>query len=176
MNEDFSKTIIKSKTDEWYSPENVVEMIVPYLISNNFKNIWCPFDTEKSNFVKVLHKHGFNVTHSHIQEGKDFFDQDLPKEIDCIVSNPPFSKRDSIIQKLYSHNKPFAMVINFNGLFDNRKRFEMFSKNGIQLLIPKGRMKFFQEDGLIKNSPNIQSIYVCYKVLNHSLEFSSSEF
>ena len=62
-----------------------------------------------------------------------------------------------------------------NGLFDNKKRFEMFKNNQVELLIPKGRMKFIHNYDIL-NAPNFQSIYVCSKVLNKQIVFSDYEF
>ena len=59
--------------DEYYTLEKSVEMIIPHLKSKGFKTIWCPFDTSESNFVKILKKE-FNVIHSHIFTGEDFFE------------------------------------------------------------------------------------------------------
>nr|DAK43963.1 MAG TPA: adenine-specific methyltransferase [Caudoviricetes sp.] len=42
--------------------------------------------------------------------------------MDCIVSNPPFSKRDNIFLRLYELGLPFAMIMNNNGLFDSKAR------------------------------------------------------
>ena len=39
-------------TDEWYTPKNAVEMILPYV--KNYKTIWCPFDKPYSEYVKVF--------------------------------------------------------------------------------------------------------------------------
>lgn len=39
-------------TDEWYTPKNAVEMILPYVKS--YKTIWCPFDKPHSEYVKVF--------------------------------------------------------------------------------------------------------------------------
>lgn len=38
--------------DECYTPRYVVEEILPYIPKD--KTIWCPFDTESSELVKVL--------------------------------------------------------------------------------------------------------------------------
>ena len=78
-----------------------------------FDKVLCPFDIEDSEFVKVLRNEGFVVEFSHIWEGKDFFDIDNV-DVDCIVSNPLFSKRQSVFEKLYELGKPFAMIINMN--------------------------------------------------------------
>ena len=87
---------------------------------------------------------------SHIWEGKDFFDIDNI-DVDCIVSNPPFSKRQSVFEKLYELGKPFAMIINMNGLFDAKSRWQLFSEHKFELLIPKGRIKFSEEQELMND-------------------------
>ena len=158
MSENFSMQIKHSNTDEWYTPEQCVEYIVPYLKA--FHKILCPFDKAESNFVKVLTKNGFDVTYSHIETGRDFFDIDNLSDYDAVVSNPPFSKRESILERLYEAKVPFALILNFNGLFDSKKRWTLFRDNGVELLIPCGRMHFFNEE-CQGNSPNFQSVYVC---------------
>ena len=61
--------------------------------------------------------------------------------------------------------------MNFNGLFDSKNRFEIFKNNDFELLIPSGRMSFFDESYTQQNSPNFQSIYVCNGILNKQIEF-----
>lgn len=173
----FSEQIKKSVGgDEYYSPENAVEMILPVLRKHRFKKIWCPFDTAESNFVKLLSKE-FEVIHGHIATGQDFFSYTTPpSDVECVISNPPFSKRDGIFKKLYEWNIPFALIMNMNGIFDSKKRYEIFKDRQVEFLVPKGRMKFFMPDGDSKNSPNFQSIYICSQMLDRQIVFSESEF
>ncbi|WP_438477330.1 hypothetical protein [Streptococcus pluranimalium] len=170
---EFSKLIKTSKGDEYYTPDYAVEVILPYI--KKFKKIWCPFDKEHSEFVRLLKENGNEVVFGHIETGQDFFDQPLPEGVDCVVSNPPFSKRQAIFERLYELNVPFALIINMNGLFDAKTRWELFSRNKVELLIPKGRMSFFTNDGYGNNNPNFQSIYVCSNVLNNQLMFCDME-
>lgn len=166
----FSQQIKTSKSDEYYTPRYAVEIILPYL--EKFEHIWCPFDKEHSEFVKALQERGKKVTFGHIDTGQDFFSYDkAPGGVDCIVSNPPFSKRDKVFLRLYELGLPFAMIMNNNGLFDSKARYELFKKNNFELLIPKGRMRFFDETMEVKNSPNFQSIYVCNGILPQTIEF-----
>ena len=171
MNE-FSKLVKTSGTDEWYTAEKDVEIIVPYLKRGGYKKILCPFDKKDSAFVKVLSKNGFDVNSSHIEEGTDFFDIDNLCEYDAVVSNPPFSKRDKVFEKLFESEVPFAMIMNFNGLFDSKKRWQLFKENDFEMLVPKGRMKFFNSgiDGET-SSPPFQSIYVCRGIGEKQIEF-----
>lgn len=149
-------------------------MIVPYLKNSNYKTIWCPFDKENSNFVKILRDEGFKVNYGHIETGQDFFNYSSPQG-DIVVSNPPFSKRTEIFERLYQIGVPFALVMNFNGLFDSKKRYELFKNQEVEFLIPKGRMKFIN-NLLVKNSPNFQSIYICSKLLSKQIVFADFEF
>lgn len=70
----FSQQIKQSNTDEWYTTEESVRLIIPSLRRGGYKRILCPFDKPESNFVKVLIEQGFEVTYGHIETGQDFFD------------------------------------------------------------------------------------------------------
>ena len=63
-----------SNNDEFYTPKYAVTPIVEHLKKRQYKNIWSPFDMEHSLYVKVLRQEGFNVTPTHINDGKNFFD------------------------------------------------------------------------------------------------------
>lgn len=170
----FSQQIKTSKSDEYYTPRYAVEIILPYI--EKFNHIWCPFDKEHSEFVKALQEKGKKVTFGHIETGQDFFEyENAPKGVECVISNPPFSKRDAVFRRMYELELPFALIMNNNGLFDSKTRFELFKKNNFELLIPKGRMRFFDETMEAKNSPNFQSIYVCNGILEKQIEFCNME-
>ena len=137
--------------------------------------MWCPFDKADSNFVKTFEANGLTVKYGHIETGQDFFTYTEP-QAEIIVSNPPFSKRDKIFERLYEWDIPFALIINFNGLFDSKKRAELFRQHRVEMLVPKGRMKFFHRDKGVLNSPNFQSIYVCNHLLNEQIVFDETSF
>lgn len=171
----FSQQIKKSNTDEWFTMENDVSIILPYLLKNGYKKILCPFDTADSNFVKVLRREGLTVSYSHIQTGIDFFEIHNFDDYDAVVSNPPFSKRQKIFERLFEVKIPFALIMDFNGLFDSKARWRLFKNNKFELLIPCGRMHFLDENKNEKNSPNFQSIYVCHNMLHSQIVFPDSE-
>ena len=99
-----------------------------------------------------------------------FFEIDNLTDFDAVVSNPPFSKRQQILETLFRYDVPFAMIMNFNGLFDSKSRWQLFKDNKVELLVPCGRMHFFNDD-CKSNSPNFQSIYVCNKMLPDQITF-----
>ena len=166
-----SKT--QSGTDEWYTTRESVNLIVPYLKMGGVRRVLCPFDKAESNFVRVLTEQGFDVTYSHIDTGTDFFEINNLNDYDAIVSNPPFSKREQILPRLFESNVPFAMILNFNGLFDSNTRWHLFKDNEFELLIPNGRMGFFG-DNYVTSQPSHQSIYVCRGILPKQIVFNGN--
>ena len=170
----FSTMIKQSNTDEWYTPPEPVRMLVPYLERNGYRKILCPFDKAESNYVKILRECGLDVEHSHIDDGVDFFDIENLTDYDAIVSNPPFSKRQKILERLFGSGAPFAMLMNFNGLFDSKARWTLFRDNGFELLVPLGRIHFFN-DTCPGNSPNFQSVYVCHGMSDKQIDFINGE-
>lgn len=169
MNIEITKA--KGRSDEWYTPAFRVETIDKYL--PKMYTVWCPFDTSESYFVKILGEKR-KVIYSHIDDGQDFFTYTPDEPYDCIVSNPPYSLRDDIYKRLFSIGKPFAMLMNFSGIFDSKKRYDLFSKNGVQLLIPQGRTKFFNDysNPVSHATPAFQTVYVCWRLLDRDIVFA----
>lgn len=102
----------KGNGDEYYTPAYIVEILVPHLLKDDsIQTIWCPFDKEYSEFVKVLRNHGFKVVHTHIDNGQDFLTYEPEFEFDAIVSNPPFSIKNKVFEKTISYGKKWALLM-----------------------------------------------------------------
>lgn len=97
--------------DEYYTPDYVVEILVPYLKNKNIKKIWCPCDKETSEYVRVFKNNGFDVIYSHIDNGQDFLNYIPDEDYDCIITNPPFSIKNKILERCIELNKPFAILL-----------------------------------------------------------------
>ena len=152
----------KGKNDECYTPINAVIPILEFAEAFRGKIIWCPFDTEKSNFVKILISHGYNVVHSHINEGKNFYNYE-PSEWDLIISNPPFSNKRKIFERCMSFNKPFALIMT-NVWLNDSAPFNVLGEE-MQLLVLKQRINFIDENGRDMGRPSFGSSYYCRKFL-----------
>lgn len=153
--------------DERYTPSYAVKPLLEFIPSE--KIIWCPFDKECSAFVNVFKKSGYNVIHSHIDYGQDFFCYE-PKKWDIMASNPPFSKKDAILRRAYELNKPFALLLPANSI-QGKTRFEIF-KNDIQMLCFDQRIGFMDSDHMDKplEGTSFGSAYFCRKLLPTKLE------
>lgn len=99
--------------DELYTPSYAVEPLVKYLPKG--KTIWECTDFGESQITKVLKDNGYNVVSTH---KKDFdFLKDSPDfEWDMIVTNPPYTLKDEFLERAYSYNKPFAMLLPITAL------------------------------------------------------------
>ena len=118
--------------DEYYTPNYAILPLLKYLKPNS--TIWCPFDTKDSNYVKLFEKSGFKVYHSHISEGADFFNTDPPLNVDYVISNPPYSLKNEVFNRLFILGIPFAMLVGGVGMFESQFRFKMFSSNKFEIM------------------------------------------
>lgn len=161
--------IANSKNDEFYTPVQAITPIIKYLKQHS--KIWCPFDTEQSNFVKLLKEQGFEVVYTHIQNNEDFFNLDV--DCDYIISNPPYSLKTEVLDRLFNLNKPFAMLVGVVGLFESKKRFNMFKNNNFEIMYFDKRISYFKDYQEQKPSlnPPFSSVYVCHNVLDKPIVF-----
>lgn len=159
-----------SGNDEFYTPKYAVEPILKYLDKDSI--VWCPFDTEQSNFVKMIKEKGIKVISSHLEMGIDFFNCDIP---DCthIISNPPYSLKNEVFERLFAIKKPFAMLVGVVGLFESQKRFDMFKNNNFEIMYLNRRVSYFKDFADEKPSlnPPFSSVYLCSNVLKEKIVF-----
>ena len=154
----------KGKNDECYTPIEGVLPILKYIPKD--KIIWCPFDTEESHFVKEISKTN-KVIKSHIGEGKDFFEYE-PEEWDILISNPPFTRKLEVLERLYKLNKPFAMILGLP-ILNYQEIGNFFLDKELQLLIVDKKVSF---DG---NTASFNNSYFCHKMLSRDIIFEHLE-
>lgn len=157
-----SKKVLYSNgnNDECYTPAYAVEAILEFIPKDTI--IWCPFDKKESEFVKQISKTN-KVIHSHIDEGKDFFDYE-PEKWDIIISNPPFTNKRQFFERALSFNKPFAMIMTNTWLNDSAPK-QLFKEKDLQLLMFDKRMKFISPDGRDNNKITFSSSFYCWNFL-----------
>ena len=146
--------------DECYTPDYGVEPILKYIPEGDI--VWCPFDTEDSQFVIQISKQN-EVVRSHIDTGQDFFDYG-PHAWDIIVSNPPFTNKRKFFERALSFNKPFAMIMTNTWLNDSAPK-QLFKDKDLQLLMFDKRMKFVSPDGRNNDKITFSSSYYCWNFL-----------
>ena len=145
------------KHDSYMTPKYAWENIKHLIPKDSV--IWEPFygDGTSGIFFEEL---GFNVIH----RNEDFFDNNHG---DIIVSNPPYSMKKRVFEKLKELDKPFIMLVPMATL--NSKYFRELFADQIQIIVPKKRIHFLKEvDGVVdpnqKNGCPFDTWYFCYKM------------
>ena len=152
--------------DEYYTPPILVKPIIKYIKPGS--TIWCPFDTEDSEFVILLKEAGFNVLYSHIWYGQDFFNYEPKEKYDYIISNPPFTRKLEVFKRLYELNKPFAMICGLP-ILNYQEVGSFFLDKELQLLIFDKKISF---DG---NTASFNNSYFCKGILPRDIIFEHLE-
>lgn len=157
-----------SGNDEFYTPEYAVTPILEYIKPQS--KIWCPFDTEESKFVSLLGKQS-TVINTHLDMEIDFFD--VYYECDYIISNPPYSKKFEVFERLFELNKPFAMLVGVAGLFESQKRYNLFKNNDFEIMYFNKRISYFKNYGDDKPylNPPFSSVYITKNMLPNRIIF-----
>ena len=155
-------------SDEVYTPDYAVKPILKFLKPGSV--IWCPFDTENSEYVKIFKEAGYKVIYSHIDNGQNFFEFEPKEDYDVIISNPPFSIKDDILRRLNELDKPYAMLMPLPAL-QGQKRFKYLK--GSQALIFDKRINYFKDYKTkeIQKGISFASIYICKDFLPKDLIF-----
>ena len=162
--------IAGSQNDEFYTPEYAVTPILEFIPKD--ATVWCPFDTNESHFVKMLVRAGWTVVATHISDGHDFFNYE-PSEYSVIVSNPPYSLKNEVFERLFALGKPFAMLVGVVGLFESQKRFSLFKDNKWEILYLNRRVAFFKsfEEQEPSLNPPFSSAYITSGLLPEKVMF-----
>lgn len=167
LNEGYLKAKTTKESDETYTPAYAIKPILKYIPKD--KIVWCPFDTQESEYVKLIKKNGNTVIFSHINEGKDFFSYE-PEKYDCIVSNPPFSLKDKVLKRLYELDMPYAILLPIPSL-QGQKRFP-YIKDCEALIFDK-RINYYKDYKTkeVQKGVSFGSFYLCRKMLPERLIF-----
>ena len=154
----------KGSNDENYTPRYAVEPLLKYIPKD--KVIWCPFDTETSEFVKVFTENGYKVIWSHIATGQDFYNYEPDEHWDIMVSNPPFTTKKEIFKRALSFGKPISLLMTMTWLNDAGSKVVFREANrDMQLLMFDNRIKFNNPFGIPNDKITFSSGYYCSDIL-----------
>ena len=131
------KLLNPGHTDEMYTPAYALDPLIPFLPKSRWENIGLcvcePYPGPSRHMVNALKERGFCVV-------------EHPHEAEMIITNPPYSKKDEILQECYDYGIPFALLLPLTAL-EGKKRGAMYREHGIQLIIPNRRVNFITPNG-----------------------------
>ena len=125
-------------------------------------------------FVKMLRGAGHKVIATHLDGGHDFFKTTPPQgAVDYVISNPPYSCKGEVLNRLFELDIPFAMLVGVVGLFESQKRFDMFKNNDFEIMYVNKRIAYFKsyDDEKPSLNPPFSSVYVCHNMLPKQIVF-----
>ena len=146
-------------TDEWYTTQDVVDMAIKILSPAANSIIMCPFDTDKSLFVKTLKEAGHTVIYS----VRDFVGS-KHYEFDYVVTNPPFSIKDNVIETVFAYGKRTVLVLPLDSLSGLKRRRLYQNHEFPQIYMPSRRYSYMDENYVKRSGSNFASIIM---TLNH---------
>ena len=151
-----------SRTDEWYTETETVKKCYQLLNPKPGSVILCPFDTEKSEFVKI----GQSMGHTIIFGINDFIEGDLYR-CDYICTNPPFSLKDKVIEKCFEYGVETMLVMPLD-VMGGIKRRKLYQRYGFpRIWMPIRRIAYFDSNWVRRPASNFHSILLH---LNHGRE------
>lgn len=158
----------KIDKDHIATPKYIVERIFDLIDIKSFSRIWFPFDNYDSEFKLKADRLGLNytATHKFDNEKNDFFTTQPPKDCDLMISNPPFSLQNKILERTFKFIddgliKSFALLLPLSTL-ETPFRANMYEKykDKLSIVIFKHRVKFKGH----KKDFNKALCWICYNI------------
>jgi hypothetical protein len=148
-------------SDEWYTDQLTVDKCLYLLQPTNGSTVMCPFDSEKSLFVKTLLSRGHKV----IYEVTDYLETDY--SYDFSVTNPPFSIKNKVIEKVLQSGKRSVLVLPLDSV-GGVKRHSLYKQYEYpQIYIPVKRIPYFDKSWKKREGSNFHSVIM---IFNHNEE------
>jgi len=148
-------------SDEWHTSQETVTLAIALLDPKPQSVILCPFDSDNSLFVKTLKEYGYKV----LNGMNDFLE--INYECDYIITNPPFSIKDKVIQRVYDYGVKSLLILPIDAL-GGVKRHQMYKANGHPVIyMPTRRIAYYDELGQIRKGSSFHSIMM---IFNHGQE------
>ena len=153
----------KKRDDEFYTQYKTVEkMLLPFLSNIRNLKVCCAFDSYDSAFCEYMRKNSISYTYTSSRFGTPEWDE-IVVDSDIVITNPPFSIFNSIIQHLASINKDFILIAPVNSLiYQNVFR---LIKSGLVQVNHLGTTEFLRPD---KNTVRLSNCVILSTIsLNH---------
>ena len=149
-------------SDEWHTTADVVNKIIELLMPKGV--ICCPFDTVSSQFVQQGANYGkllFGM--------RDWLNVDY--EYDYLMTNPPFSMKNQVIERVLKNGKPSALILPLDSL-GGVKRHRLFSEYSYPAVyVPMRRLSYYDEKGNRRTNANFHSIIALFNTNHKGLMF-----
>jgi hypothetical protein len=146
--------------DDYCTPPETWYNIAEYLPKGYGVEVWESFYNPDSTSAETLRDLGCKV----VCEDVDFVNHKLGTHI---VTNPPFSCKEAVFNRLAELDMPFIVLIPSHSMC--ARYIKRHFKNKLQIIIPNTRLHYMKKDKetgerfTLKRTP-FDSVYMCYKM------------
>jgi hypothetical protein len=147
-------------SDEWYTDAETAKLAISLLAMPNKSSVMLPFDGELSQFRIQLEAAGHLVTYGI----RDWLQAEY--EYDYLITNPPFSLKDKVIEKVLKSGKKSTLILPLDSL-GGVKRHQMYREYGYpHIYIPTRRIAYFDEYGIKRQGASFHSVIMTFNADN----------
>lgn len=151
-------------SDEWFTDQHTVDLVVKLLQPEGL--ICCPFDSDASLFVKTAQS-----ISKCIYGMDDWLEGEY--EYDCLMTNPPFSIKTQVIEKVAKDGKPAALVLPLDSI-GGVARHKIYEKYGYPAVyMPSGRIAYINQQGIKQKGSNFFSVILLFHTNREGLLWES---
>ena len=153
-------------SDEWFTSEEIVELVINLLNPSGI--ICCPFDSQESQFVKQSQRIGQTIYGM-----RDWLENEY--KYDYLMTNPPFSIKDAVIEKVAQSKRPSALVLPLDSL-GGVKRHSIYGNYGYPAIyIPTRRIDYFDNTWQLRKGSNFHSVIMLFNTNREGIIWESKK-
>lgn len=160
----------RSEFDFYPTPANVTKALLSTVNWDRGLKVWEPA-CGQGDMVYVLRSHFDDVIDTDIQSGTDFLDPGVDRNVDAIITNPPFSLAPEFIEKAIY--KPYAAMLVKAHFWHAAKRTRLFNlRPPSKILALTWRPQFSPDREMAKKaSPTMDFIWTVWEPENRGTEY-----
>jgi hypothetical protein len=96
--------------------------------------------------VRALAERHFQVIGSDLRDGRNFLTWRPDEPWDCLLTNPPYTAKQSFLERAYALGRPFALLLPLTAL-ETRRRQRLFARHGLEVIFLPHRIRFLTPSG-----------------------------
>ena len=153
-------------SDEWFTDKDTVELISDLLKPSGL--ICCPFDSDKSQFVAKAKELG-----NCIYGMNDWLDNDY--SYDYLMTNPPFSIKTKVIEKVAKSGKPSALLLPLDSIggVERHRIYQQYGHPAVYM--PTRRINYYNTQGVKQTGSNFFSVILLFNTNREGIIWESKK-
>ncbi len=145
-------------SDEYITPSGAWDLVLPFVPAGSC--VWDPFYCDGSSGAYFSAK-GFRCHHA---PNEDFFAHTPPADCEVIVTNPPFTLKRQVLERLRALDRPFVLLLPISALGTAYFRENFGNNHDVSIIFPPRRIQFARPGTGAKGRCAFFSVFVLYRL------------